>query len=193
MRAQRLRMQIMAALFAGITAVCAQIAFPVPFSPVPFTGQTLAVALAATILGARYGAIAMIIYTLLGAVGVRVFAEFNGGLHVLVGPTGGFIFGFILAAYVTGKMIERNRKPGFLWAMFANAVGLVIIFTAGWIQLKFVANLGWAEAAVAGVLPFIPTGIVKIVLASSIGIVVRRRLLNMGLLHPPIDENRTAA
>lgn len=135
----------------------------------------------------------MIIYTLLGAVGVRVFAEFNGGVHVLVGPTGGFIFGFIVAAYVTGKMIEQNRNPGFMWAMFANAIGLVAIFTVGWVQLKFVADLGWTEAAVAGVLPFIPTGIVKIVLASSIGIVVRRRLLNMGLLHPPIDENRTAA
>ena len=106
-------MQIMAALFAGITAVCAQIAFPVPFSPVPFTGQTLAVALAATVLGAKYGVLSMILYILLGAVGVRVFAEFSGGLHVLAGPTGGFIFGFIIAAYVIGKMIEWREKPGF--------------------------------------------------------------------------------
>lgn len=193
MRAKRLRMQIMAALFSGITAVCAQIAFPIPFSPVPFSGQTLAVALAATILGARYGALAMILYTLLGAVGVRVFAEFNGGLHVLVGPTGGFIFGFIAAAYVTGKMIEMRHSPGLVWAMCANAVGLVIIFTAGMVQLKFVANLGWAEAAMAGVVPFIPSGILKIVLASWIGIVVRRQLQRQGLLNQPVDDNRAAA
>jgi biotin transport system substrate-specific component len=188
MGSRRLRMQMMAALFAGITAACAQIAFPVPFSPVPFTGQTLAVALAATILGARYGALSMLIYTLMGAVGMRVFAEFSGGLHVLVGPTGGFIFGFILGAYVTGKMIELHRNPGFLWAVFANAVGLVIIFAAGTAQLKFVADLGWREAALAGVVPFIPTGVLKVVLASAVGIVVRRRLQHMGVLHQPVRQ-----
>lgn len=183
MRQNRLRMQMMAALFAGITAVCAQIAFPIPFSPVPFTGQTLAVALAATILGARYGALSMVIYALLGAVGIRVFAQFEGGLHVLVGPTGGFIWGFIIGAYVTGKIIELRKNPGIVWAMCANAAGLAIILTVGMVQLKFVTNLGWMEAAMAGVIPFIPTGILKIVLASSIGIVVRRRLRSIGLMN----------
>lgn len=182
MRSERLRMQLMAALFAGITAVCAQIAFPIPFSPVPFTGQTLAVALTATVLGARYGALAMIIYTLLGAVGVRVFAEFSGGLHVIAGPTGGYIIGFIVAAFVSGKMIESRQNPGYVWAFFANAIGVAIIFALGMVQLKFVANLSWPQAAMAGVVPFIPTGILKLILASFIGITIRRRLFKMGLL-----------
>lgn len=180
----------MAALFAGITAVCAQIAFPIPFSPVPFSGQTLAVALAATILGARYGALSMLLYALLGAIGIRVFAQFEGGLHVLIGPTGGFIWGFIIGAYVTGKLIERRHSSGIVWAMCANAVGLVIILALGMVQLKFVTSLGWAEAAMAGVIPFIPTGILKIVLASMIGIVVRRRLLQLGLMN---GEKQTVA
>lgn len=190
MRSQRLRMQIMAALFAGITAVCAQISFPLPFSPVPFTGQTLAVALAATILGARFGALSMAIYALLGAVGIRVFAQFEGGLHVLVGPTGGFIWAFIIGAYVTGKIIALRRNPGVVWAMWANAVGLAIILAAGMVQLKFVAGLTWAGAAMAGVVPFIPTGVLKVVLASSLGIVIRRRLERLGLM---IHEEQTAA
>lgn len=179
MSVSRLRMQIMAALFAGITAVCAQIAFPVPFSPVPFTGQTLAVALAATVLGAKYGVLSMILYILLGAVGVRVFAEFSGGLHVLAGPTGGFIFGFIIAAYVIGKMIEWREKPGFLWIVWANAVGNAVILGTGMVQLKFVTGLGWQEAAFAGVIPFIPMDLIKIVCASAVGLVVRRRLKHL--------------
>lgn len=182
MRSDRLRMQMMAALFAGITAVCAQIAFPLPLSPVPFTGQTLAVALTATVLGGRYGALAMTIYALLGAVGARVFAEFSGGLHVILGPTGGFIIGFIVAAFVSGKLIESRANLSIIWAFFANAVGLIIIFIFGMVQLKFVANLTWSQATMAGVIPFIPTGILKLILASMLGIAIRRRLMKLGLL-----------
>lgn len=193
MKSDRLRMQIMAALFAGLTAVCAQIAFPIPFSPVPFTGQTLAVALTATILGARYGSLAMILYVFLGAVGIRVFAGFSGGLHVLVGPTGGYIFGYPIAAYVIGKMIELRPSSGFIWALFANAVGLFIFYTTGMVQLKFVAQLNWTGAFVAGVAPFIPMDILKLILASAIGITVRRRLRAMGLLKRPSAGSHTVA
>lgn len=182
MRSDRLKMQMMAALFAGITAVCAQIAFPIPLSPVPFTGQTLAVALTATVLGGRYGALAMTIYALLGAIGVRVFAEFSGGLHVIVGPTGGFIIGFIAAAFVSGRLIEAKENASLTWAMFANAVGLMIIFIFGMVQLKFVADLTWNQAVMGGIIPFIPTGILKLILASILGMAIRRRLVKLGLL-----------
>ncbi|WP_054950207.1 biotin transporter BioY [Numidum massiliense] len=182
MGSRRLRMQVLAALFAGITAVFAQITIPLPFSPVPLTGQTLAVLLAATVLGPFYGMLSMVIYVLLGAVGVRVFAGFGGGFQTLIGPSGGYIFGFIIAAFVAGWLMQRRDNLGIVWAVFANAIGSIVIYAVGIVQLKLVTGMGWTEAALAGVVPFIGTDILKVVMASFIGVAVRRRLHNLGLL-----------
>ena len=88
------------ALMAAVTAVAAQIAVPIP--PVPFTLQVLAVILSGLLLGPRYGALAQAIYVLVGAVGVPVFAEFSGGLGVILGPTGGYLVSYPIAAAVAG-------------------------------------------------------------------------------------------
>src|SRR5918912_1625773 len=87
---------------AAVTAVAAQIAIPLPFSPVPFTLQVLAVVLSGLLLRSRYGALAQAIYVLVGAVGVPVFAQFSGGLGVVLGPTGGYLLSYPVAAAVAG-------------------------------------------------------------------------------------------
>nr|WP_156509884.1 biotin transporter BioY [Rossellomorea aquimaris] len=179
-------MIIQCGIFAAITGIFAQIEVPLPL--VPISGQTLAVGLTATILGSRYGAFSMVCYTALGAIGVPVFAGFSGGAQVLVGPTGGYIFGFIAAAYITGLILERT-KFNLSMAMIANTVGMIVTLVLGTIQLKYVADLSWAQAMAAGVYPFIVVGLIKAFLASWIGIIVRNRLVQAKL----IPSNRKVA
>ena len=97
---------VLCGLFAAITAVCAWISIPLGFTPVPVNLATLAVFIAGALLGPKYGSISMAVYALAGAVGVPVFAQFKAGLGVLAGPTGGYIIGYIAAAFVVGLIIN---------------------------------------------------------------------------------------
>lgn len=181
MRNERLKMMIVSALFAAIIAVFAQISIPLPFSPVPITGQTLAIGLAATILGSRYGTISVGIYLLLGAVGAPVFAGMSGGLGALVGPTGGYLIGFLPTAFIIGYYLEK-MSFSVKQAIVANLIGMVVTLAFGTAWLKIAADLSWAAAIAGGVTPFIPLGIVKAVLAAVGGIAVRNRLQSARLL-----------
>lgn len=182
----KLRGIILCGIFAAVTAVLAQIEVPLPI--VPISGQTLAVGLTATIIGSRYGAIAMICYALLGAVGLPVFAGFKGGLQVLIGPTGGYIFGFIVAAFVTGFILEKTKYT-ISMAMVANTVGMIITLIFGAVQLKFILDLTWNQALAAGIYPFIVVGLIKAYLASWLGITVRKRLVQANLIDTrPINK-----
>lgn len=181
MRNDRLKMMIVSALFAAIIAVFAQISIPLPFSPVPITGQTLAIGLAATILGSRYGTISVGIYLLLGAIGAPVFAGMNGGLGALLGPTGGYLIGFLPTAFIIGYYLEKTSFS-VKQAIVANLIGMVITLAFGTAWLKIAADLSWTAAIAGGVTPFIPLGIVKAVLAAMGGIAVRNRLQSARLL-----------
>jgi biotin transport system substrate-specific component len=183
-RNEKLRWLILCSMFAAITAVLAQVEIPLPI--VPISGQTLAVGLAATILGSRYGALSMMCYVALGAVGLPVFAEMKAGFSVLVGPTGGYIFGFILAAFITGYILEKTTFT-LTMAMIANTVGMMVTLLAGTIQLKLVLDFTWPQALAAGVYPFIVVGLIKAFLASWIGVTVRKRLVQANLLQPKRD------
>lgn len=178
-QSSRLRMIIICALFIAITAIMAQVEVPLPL--VPISGQTLAVGLTATILGSRYGALAMIGYMAVGAAGAPVFAEMKGGLHIIFGPTGGYIIGFIFAAFFTGLILEKTSFT-LVNALLANIAGMIITLLFGVVQLKFVAGLDWGQALAGGVYPFIVVGLIKAFLASWIGITVRSRLKRARLL-----------
>lgn len=175
----QLKMWIFSALFAAIIGILAQVTIPLPL--VPITGQTLAVGLAATILGSRYGTLSVILYALIGAVGVPVFSEMSGGFGVIVGPTGGFIIGFIPAAFVTGIILEKTKFT-VVNGMIANTIGMLITLSIGTVWLKFAVNLSWTAAFTSGFLPFIVVGLIKAFLASWIGITVYKRLVSAKLL-----------
>ncbi|WP_445491390.1 biotin transporter BioY [Niallia sp. 03133] len=175
----KLKNLILCSFFAAITAILAQMEIPLPY--VPISGQTLAVGLTATILGSRYGAISMICYALLGAIGLPVFAGASAGFGVLIGPTGGYIFAFIIAAFATGYILEKTTYT-IPMAFFANTVGMIITLIIGTIQLKFVLDMSWTKALAAGAYPFIVVGLIKAFLASWIGILVRNRLVLANLL-----------
>ncbi|RFU65377.1 biotin transporter BioY [Peribacillus glennii] len=175
----RLRMMIITALFAAIIGILAQVTIPLPL--VPITGQTLAVGLAATILGARYGTLSVILYLIIGAVGIPVFAEMSGGISKVVGPTGGYLVGFIPTAYVTGLILEKTNFKIPI-AIFANIVGMVITLTFGTIWLKFAASLSWTAAITGGATPFLAVGIIKAIIAGWVGVLVRKRLQSSKML-----------
>ncbi|MFT8871747.1 MAG: biotin transporter BioY [Sporolactobacillus sp.] len=185
----QLRNFILSALFAAFTAILAQVQIPLPF--VPITGQTLAVGLTATILGSRYGALAMIIYAALGAIGLPVFTGMSGGIGGIIGPTGGYIISFIVSAFVTGWILEHTafKLPQ---ALIANLIGMVITLLIGWIQLKYVTGLSWTKAMAIGVSPFILVGIIKAAVSAWLGIEVRRRLRQAGLLKSLLPVRDTA-
>ena len=106
----KLKAKVFAALFASLTGAVAWFNIPLPFTPVPITLQTLMVLLSGAMLGANYGGLAMIIYLLLGAIGLPVFAGGASGIGVLLGPTGGYLLSYPIAAFVVGKMLEKIHK-----------------------------------------------------------------------------------
>lgn len=176
---KQLRFILNCAIFTALTAILAQVEIPLPL--IPISGQTLAVGITATIVGSRQGALAMVCYALIGVTGIPVFAGFSGGAQVLVGPSGGYIFGFIVTAYVIGLILEKTSF-NLINALIANIVGLIITLAFGTVQLKLVLDFSWTAALAAGAYPFIVVGIIKAVLASWIGITVRRRLVHANLI-----------
>ncbi len=102
---------VLCALFAALTGVGALIAIPLPFTPVPITLQTFFIFLAGALLGKYLGALSQLIYLLLGVVGLPVFAKGSSGIGALLGPSGGYLVGFIPAAFLVGYLLERREKP----------------------------------------------------------------------------------
>lgn len=164
---------VLAAFGAAIIAVLAQVTIPLPL--IPITGQTLAVGIIVTILGTRLGTLSVLLYILLGAVGLPVFSGMSGGLGILVGPTGGYIVGFLATAIIMGLYLDKFGIT-FAQAIIANIIGMFVTLVFGTVWLKIVADYTWTAAFMGGVAPFIVVGIVKAVLAAWIGVIVRRRL-----------------
>lgn len=156
-------------MFAAITAILAWIPpIPLPFSPVPITLQVFGVLLSGAILGKINGAFAMIVYTLLGALGVPVFAGGNAGLSILVGPTGGYIIGFTIAAFLIGWILERFPQKSNKHYALAMTIAIVAIYLPGTIQLSLVTGMSFTKAFAVGSLPYIPLDIIKAIVAIAV-------------------------
>lgn len=179
MRNNRLKMMIVSALFAAIIAVSAQIMINIP--PVPFTLMTIAVMLTATILGRKYGTLAVSVYVLMGIVGIPVFAGMKAGLGIIIGPTGGYLVAVIPAAFFIGWYLEQFGHAK-LQAIIANMIAVFIILAIGTIWLKVVAELPWGGAFKGGMLPFVLPDLVKAVVAAVVGVIIKNRLLAAKLL-----------
>jgi biotin transport system substrate-specific component len=164
---------LMAFGFALLTAMAAQVRIYTPFSPVPFTLQVFPVLLAGAVLGMYYGCASQLIYTIIGVMGLPVFANWKGGYAVLFGATGGYIVGFVAAAFIVGWVVSHGTKartsPRILAAM---AAGMSVIYLFGATGLALALGVGIVPAFVMGVLPFIGLDIVKIFCAAGITRVV---------------------
>ena len=156
---------VLIAAGAALTAVAAQIA--VPLWPVPITGQTLAVLIVGSSLGALRGVLSMVLYAVLGIIGLPVFSDQTHGISIVLGPTGGYIVGFIFAAALTGWLAQRNWDHRILGAIASFAAGSVVTFAIGLPWLAVVLHLTLQQTLEAGLYPFIIGGIIKALLAAG--------------------------
>lgn len=159
---------IFAALFAALTAAVAQFKIPLGFTPVPITLQTLMVLLSGALLGPYYGGAAMLLYIGVGALGLPVFAGGSSGIGVLLGPTGGYLFSYFIAAFATGKMLEMKKKKRVADYAIAMIPATLIIYLMGGLQGMLVTGLTLKAIVTGWVLPFIIGDTIKLVLAAFI-------------------------
>ena len=156
---------VFCALFAALTAVCAQ--FSVPIGPVPISLATFAVYLAGGILGASGGAASQILYVLIGAAGLPVFAGFSGGAGVIVGPTGGYLVGYVLCAWIVGALSARfGRKT--LPFVVSMLVGTAALYFLGTVWFVFLTKRSLWDSLALCVLPFLPGDAAKIAVSAVI-------------------------
>jgi len=150
--------------FALLTAAAAQFRITLPFTPVPITGQTFAVLLAGGVLGSRAGAASQAVYWLSG-LAFPFYAGGGRGWDVATGSTGGYLIGFIVAAWVVGSLAERGQDRTVATALPAFLAGTVIVYLFGVPWLARELNISWQRAMEMGAVPFIIGDLVKVALA----------------------------
>ncbi len=151
-----------------LVAVAAQIRIPLADTPVPITGQTFAVVLVGAAYGAPLGATTLVAYWLIGIAGAPVYAEGKSGWDTFVGPTGGYIAGFILAAALTGYLAQQRWDRRFSSSLGAMLLGNVAIYVPGLLWLAHYLNTGVNDTLVAGLYPFVLGDVIKLLLAGAL-------------------------
>jgi len=154
--------------FALLTAGAAQLVIPLPYTPVPITGQTFVVLLAGVALGSNLGAASMALYVALGAIGLPFYAEGSSGIEVVRGATGGYLVGFVVAAWVMGWLAERRQDRAMATAIPLFLLGSVTIHLFGVPWLAHTLGVSGTEAIELGSVPFIVGDLVKVVVAGTV-------------------------
>jgi biotin transport system substrate-specific component len=159
---EKLRMVVLASLMAALMAVGAYI--HIPIGPVPIVLTNLFVLLSGLLLGSRWGLASAGLYLLVGAIGMPVFYGGKGGFAHILGPTGGYLFGFVLSAWMTGFISERFRHA-MIGGMIAVIIGSLAVYCLGVPWLKMMAKMSWNKALVAGMIPFLIGDAIKAAVA----------------------------
>lgn len=182
-RASTTELVALALGFAGLTGVAAQLRVPLPFTPVPITLQTFAVLLAGIVLGAGYGGLSQALYVGIGLAGVPWFQGGGAGIGHLLGPTGGYIVGFVAAAalvgYVTDRFAVARRLPALLVVLavadFVVIYGFGLPWLYAWLTLVEGSAVDVGRLLALGFLPFVPGDVIKLMAATAVGRTVVRR------------------
>ena len=155
-------------IILGSLLIAAFAQINIPLNPVPITGQTFAVLLVGMVLGSRRGALALVTYLAEGAAGLPVFAEMRSGVATLLGPTGGYLFGFVAAAWLVGWLAERGFDRSLMKTLAAMALGNAVIYLFGVLWLsRFVGSFAGEQGALAlGMYPFLIGDTIKALLAA---------------------------
>ena len=171
MMSEKLRTICLTGISAAIIAVLSQITIPMPYG-IPMTLQTFIIPLIGLVLGPKRGALAAGVYIALGALGLPVFSGFSGGIHRLIGPTGGFILSFPLMSYLSALGAKGGKARLYLCLLSAFALN----YLCGMLMFAYVTNASPAAAFTAAVLPFLPADILKIVLCGVFGMSLKNKL-----------------
>lgn len=178
------RNMVLTGLFAALLSISSQIYIPI--GPVPHTLQLIFVLLAGVMLGSRWGFASVAVWVLLGIFGLPVFAQGKAGAAVLVGPTGGFLIGFMVCAWLVGRLTE-GKQVNYIRTLSVMLGSLAIVYLIG--LAGFMASftyflnkpMTWDKAATLSVLPFMPFDVVKAVCAAYLGVRIRHVLDKAGL------------
>jgi len=173
--AKKLVSTALTALFAALIAAGTFIAVPLPFSPVPLVLQNFFALLAGMVLGPVRGGAAVALYLLVGSLGAPVFSGASGGVAHLLGPTGGYLVGYLAGAFAAGLVagkLRADRATSYQRLALAAFIGLLSIYIPGLIRLQAVLGIDWLKTLTVGALPFLPGDLAKGFLA----VVVARRL-----------------
>lgn len=165
--AEWLRDLILILLGALFVAVLAQVEIPLPFTPVPITGQTFGVLLVGAALGSKRGAVSLASYLALGVFGLPFFAGGSHGLDIVTGATGGYLIGFVLSAFVIGLLAERGLERSIRTSLIPFFVGTILIYICGVTWLSIVLG-SFSKAIAAGLIPFLLGDAIKLIAASLV-------------------------
>jgi len=176
---KNLILPVLACFFAALTTVGAYIALPFPGSPVPIVLQNLFIMLSALLLGPTWSLVSVLIYLALGALGLPVFAGGTGGFARFMGPTGGYLVGYIPGVLAMGAISRAGARRPWKDAA-AIVVGMSIVYACGLLWLKNAINADWPKALAVGLLPFVPGDILKTAVA-AISAPRLRRILDRSL------------
>lgn len=165
------------ALFTALISVMSYFAIKLPISDVKFTGQSLAIMLAGCVLTPVQAALSLITFLVLGAIGIPVFSNGTSGLGIIAGPSGGFLFGFLLGAVIISLIKGKNNS--IIRFVVASVIGgMILVYIPGVIWYAHSAKISLSLAVAKGVIPFIPLDILKAVLAGVIGARINKSLKN---------------
>ena len=162
-----LRMTVYCALFTAFIIIGGYISIPIPVGPVPIALADFFVMLTGLFLGWKYGLISVALYIVLGTLGLPVFAGGRAGLAVILGPTGGFLFGYLLMAAAIGFILSKT-KPSIVVYLIALVLGNILLYLIGVPWLKAIMNMSWPAAIAAGFTPFVIGIIIKIAAAAAL-------------------------
>ncbi len=167
-------------LMAAIICIMGPWSIPIPISPIPISLCTFSIYLSCYILGAKFAYISVGIYILIGLVGLPVFSGFASGLGKVSGPTGGYLIGYIFIAIIGGYFVDKfsnTKNPTkYLFCILGMILGTIVCYSLGTVWLAYQLSLSFQGALAAGVLPYIPLDLCKIVAAALLGQQIRKRL-----------------
>ncbi len=165
------RQMILVSLFAALTAVGAFVTIPIGM--VPISMQNMFTILSGMVLGGKLGAFSQLIYIFVGTVGLPVFSGFRAGPGVLLGPTGGFLIGFVLSSYIVGMLIENIKNMNVYVYLSIGILGMIIIYLTGVTQLILFAKIGIKDAVMVGIVPFLPGDCLKVITATFLAVRIK--------------------
>lgn len=166
---------VYSALFATLTAVLAYITIPLPFSPIPITGQSLAVMLAGCVLTPIQAGLSMLTFLFMGIIGLPVFSGGRAGIGVIAGKSGGYLIGYLVGAVIISVLVRKSKSKitMFLACLFG---GIIVVHILGASWLGYVTGMGIGKAIMVGSVPFLPGDLIKAVAAVAIGVRLNKDL-----------------
>lgn len=171
----RLRRMLETALCTALLCILAPLVLPLTFSAVPLSLATWVVYIISAILGFKRGIICILLYLLIGSVGIPVFSGWEGGFQKIIGPTGGYLVGYVFLAGFTGFSSD-NFGVNALTSFVFMIIGMLFCYTLGTLWLAHVMKLTIGQALMAGVIPYMPLEIVKLATAAPIAVKIKKRL-----------------